>query len=184
MKYICLGYMEPDKFETMSESERNPLLDDIFDYADVLRNHGHFIGEEPLQSANTATTRSGLFVGRKAHWKEPRVGSSLCVTDFVSSRDHRVTEPEKNANQLDIEFETGRAAARWIRAMERFDPVELFLYSLTSAAALSAVLMGFLCMADFARQSASEASDPVSQKLTGSGDPSYGGHLLVKNRPN
>src|SRR5258708_9573130 len=56
MKYICLGYMEPDKFETMSESERNALLDDIFDCADVLRNHGHLIGEEPLQSANTATT--------------------------------------------------------------------------------------------------------------------------------
>src|SRR3984893_15684573 len=56
MKYICLGYMEPDKFETMSESELNPLLDDIFYYADVLRNHGHLIGEEPLQSANTATT--------------------------------------------------------------------------------------------------------------------------------
>src|SRR5260370_8972669 len=55
MKYICLGYLEPDKFETMSESERNALLDDIFYYSDVLRNHGHFIGEEPLQSANTAT---------------------------------------------------------------------------------------------------------------------------------
>jgi hypothetical protein len=184
MKYNCLGYMEPDKFETMSQSERNALSEDILNYDDVLRNHGHFIGEEPLQSANTATTRSGLFVGRKAHWKEPRVGSSLCVTDFVSRRDHRVTEPEKNANQLDIEFETGRAAARWIRAMERFDPVELFLYSLTSAAALSAVLVGFLCMADCARQSASETSDPVSQELTGSADPSYGGYLSVKNRPN
>jgi hypothetical protein len=23
MKYICLGYIEPNKFETMSESERN-----------------------------------------------------------------------------------------------------------------------------------------------------------------
>jgi hypothetical protein len=184
MKYTCLGYMEPDKFETMSESERNALLDDIFNYDDVLRNHGHFIGEEPLQTAKTATTGSGLFVGREAHWQEPRVGSSLCVTDFVSRRDRRVSEPEKDANQLDIEFETGRAPARWIRAIERFDPVELFLYSLTSAAALSAVLMGFLCMADFARESASEASNPVSQELTGSGDPSYGGHLLVKNRPN
>jgi hypothetical protein len=184
MKPICLGYLEPDKFETRSENERNPLLDDIFDCADVLRNHGHFIGEEPLQSANTATTRSGLFVGRNAHWKEPRVGSSLCVADFVSRHDRRVTEPEKNANQLGIEFETGRAAARRIRAIKRFDPVELLLYSLTSAAALSAALIGFLCMADFARQSASKASDPVSQELTGSGDPSYGGHLLVKNRPN
>jgi hypothetical protein len=110
MKHICLEYLQPDKFETMSESERNPRLDDIF----------------------------------AAHWKEPRVGFSLCVTDFVSTRDRRVTEPEENTNQLDIE--TGRAAARWIRATERFDPVELFLYSLTSAAALSAVLMGFLCI--------------------------------------
>src|ERR1700730_9119765 len=56
MKYICLGYMEPDKFETMSESERNALLDDIFNYDDALRRHGHYIGEEPLQSAKTATT--------------------------------------------------------------------------------------------------------------------------------
>jgi hypothetical protein len=159
MKHICLGYMEPDKLETMSESERNSRLDDIFDYAD----HGHFIGEEPLQTTNTATTRSGISVGRKAHWKEPRVGSSLCVTDFVSRRDLGVAEPEKNANQLDIE--PGRAAARWIRAKERLSPVEFFLYSLTSAAALSAVLMGFFCMADFARQSASKASDPVSQEL-------------------
>ena len=56
MKYICLGYLEPDKFETMSESKNNALLDDIFYYSDVLRNHGHLIGEEPLQSAKTATT--------------------------------------------------------------------------------------------------------------------------------
>ena len=56
MKYICLGYLEPDKFETMSESKNNALLDDIFYYSDVLRNHGHLIGEEALQSANTATT--------------------------------------------------------------------------------------------------------------------------------
>src|SRR3984893_18356635 len=104
MKYICLGYTEPDKFETMSESERNPRLDDIFDYADVLRNHGHFIGEEPLQSANTATTRSGLFVGRNAHWKEPRVGSSLCVTDFVSRGDCRVTELGRKRKKFVMEF--------------------------------------------------------------------------------
>src|ERR1700736_3056983 len=56
MKYICLGYLEPDKFETMSESKNKALLDDIFYYSDVLRNHGHLIGEEPLQSAKTATT--------------------------------------------------------------------------------------------------------------------------------
>ena len=48
--------MEADKLETMSESERNAMLDDCFNYDDVLRNHGHFVGGEALQSANTATT--------------------------------------------------------------------------------------------------------------------------------
>jgi hypothetical protein len=56
MKYICLGYLEPDKFETMSDSKNNALLDDIFYHSDVLRSQGHLIGEEPLQSAKTATT--------------------------------------------------------------------------------------------------------------------------------
>jgi hypothetical protein len=101
MKSICLGYLEPDKFETITESKRNVIF-------------------------------------------EPRVGSSLCVADFLSKRDRRVTEPEKNANQLDIEFETARPTTGRVYAMERFDPVELFLYSLTSAAAFSVLLIGFL----------------------------------------
>ena len=56
MKYICLGYIEPNKFETMSESERNAMLDECFTYDDMLRKNGHFAGGEALQSANTATT--------------------------------------------------------------------------------------------------------------------------------
>jgi hypothetical protein len=30
MTYICLGYIEPGKFENMSESERNTMLDECF----------------------------------------------------------------------------------------------------------------------------------------------------------
>ncbi len=56
MKYICLGYIEPNKFETMSESERNTMLDECFTYDDVLRENGHFAGGEALQGPNTATT--------------------------------------------------------------------------------------------------------------------------------
>jgi hypothetical protein len=56
MKYICLGYIEPNKFESMSESERNAMLDECFAYDDVLRQNGHFAGGEALQSTNTATT--------------------------------------------------------------------------------------------------------------------------------
>jgi hypothetical protein len=56
MKYICLGYMDEKKWETMSESERNTLMDECFAYDDVLRKNGHFVGGEALQSARNATT--------------------------------------------------------------------------------------------------------------------------------
>jgi len=68
MKYICLGYLEPGKFENMSESQRNTVLDECFSYNDELRENGHLLAEEPLQPANTAVT-----VG----WKDGKVA----VTD-------------------------------------------------------------------------------------------------------
>jgi hypothetical protein len=58
MKYICLGYLEPGKFENMSETERNAVLDECFSYNDELRKNGHLIAEEPLQPPNTAVTVS------------------------------------------------------------------------------------------------------------------------------
>ena len=58
MKYICLGYLEPGKFENMSESERNTMLDECFSYNDELRKNGHLVVEEPLQPPNTAVTVS------------------------------------------------------------------------------------------------------------------------------
>src|SRR5271168_4560402 len=56
MKYICLGYLEPGKFENMPESERNTVFDECFSYTDELRKNGHLVAEEPLQPANTAVT--------------------------------------------------------------------------------------------------------------------------------
>jgi hypothetical protein len=56
MKYICLGYMEEKTWETMSEGERNAMMDECLDYDDVLRENGHFVGGEALQSARNATT--------------------------------------------------------------------------------------------------------------------------------
>src|SRR5262245_14656208 len=68
MKYICLGYIEPGKFENMSEGERNAMLDECFSYNDELRENGHLVAEEPLQPANTAVT---------VYWKNGKVA----VTD-------------------------------------------------------------------------------------------------------
>ena len=56
MKYICLGYMDPKKWESMSESEINAFVDGCFDYDDVLRKNGHFAGGEALQPPQNAST--------------------------------------------------------------------------------------------------------------------------------
>ncbi|HEX2775147.1 MAG TPA: YciI family protein [Candidatus Acidoferrales bacterium] len=56
MKYVCLGYLEPGKFENMSESERNTTLDECFSYNDELRKNGHLVAEEALQPASSVVT--------------------------------------------------------------------------------------------------------------------------------
>lgn len=68
MKYICLGYIEPNKFESLSDSERNAMVDECFTYDDVLRKNGHFAGGEALQNAASAVT---------LRWKDGKVA----VTD-------------------------------------------------------------------------------------------------------
>ena len=49
MKDVCLGYRKPGKFENMSESKRNTLLDECFSYNHDLRTNGVLAAEEPLQ---------------------------------------------------------------------------------------------------------------------------------------
>jgi hypothetical protein len=56
MKYICLGYMDENKWSAMSESERNVFMDECFAYDDELRRNGHFAGGEALQSPRNAAT--------------------------------------------------------------------------------------------------------------------------------
>ena len=68
MKYVCLGYIEPDKFPNMSEAERNAMIDECFTYDDTLRAKGHFAGGEALQPPQTAAT---------LRWEDGRVS----VTD-------------------------------------------------------------------------------------------------------
>ncbi|MDB6078008.1 MAG: dehydrogenase [Akkermansiaceae bacterium] len=56
MKYICLGYIAPEKFENLSETELNAMMDECFSYDDELRQHGHFAGGEALQPPQSAAT--------------------------------------------------------------------------------------------------------------------------------
>lgn len=68
MKYICLGYIEPGKWESMTESERNTMADECFTYDDMLRKNGHFAGGEALQGPQNAVT---------LRWN----GSKVSITD-------------------------------------------------------------------------------------------------------
>ena len=68
VKYICLAYIQPGKFESMTENERHAMLDECFDYDDQLRANGHFAAGEALEPANAAMT---------LYWKNGKVA----VTD-------------------------------------------------------------------------------------------------------
>ncbi len=56
MKYICLGYIDPNTLASASEDEANAMMDSCFAYDEELRANGHFKGGEALQPPNTAMT--------------------------------------------------------------------------------------------------------------------------------
>ena len=56
MKFVCLGYIEEGKFESIPEAERNAAIDECFAYDDELRKGGHFAGGEALQGPRSGAT--------------------------------------------------------------------------------------------------------------------------------
>jgi hypothetical protein len=56
MKFLCLSHIDEQKFDMMSESERETFIKDCFAYDDVLKKNGHFVRLEALQSAQSAKT--------------------------------------------------------------------------------------------------------------------------------
>jgi hypothetical protein len=67
MKYICLGYIEPGKFEGMTEDQRHAVLDECFEHSDHLRADGHIVSELALQPPETALT---------LYWKYGKVATT------------------------------------------------------------------------------------------------------------
>src|ERR1700728_2052807 len=67
MKYLCLGYLEPGKFEGMTEDERNSVFDECFAHNDHLRANGHLVAEMALQPPETAVT---------LYWKDGKVATT------------------------------------------------------------------------------------------------------------
>ena len=56
MKYICLGFMDETKWESMTENESNNFMDRCFEYDRELQKNGHILGGEGLQSSKNAAT--------------------------------------------------------------------------------------------------------------------------------
>jgi hypothetical protein len=56
MKFLCLSHIDEQKFDIMSESERETFLKECLAYDAVLRKNGHFVRLEALQSARNAKT--------------------------------------------------------------------------------------------------------------------------------
>jgi hypothetical protein len=56
MKYICLGYYDPNAFASTSKEDQEAMMDSCFAYDDQIRANGHFKGGEALQPPNTAMT--------------------------------------------------------------------------------------------------------------------------------
>jgi hypothetical protein len=57
MRFFCFGYAEEKKWEALSKSERDAMLEECFVYDDVLQKQGHWLdGGGALQSVRTART--------------------------------------------------------------------------------------------------------------------------------
>lgn len=68
MKFVCLGFYDEKAWGEIPLEQQNSFMDDCFAYDDVLREKGHVLGGEALQSVQSAAT---------LRWKDGKVS----VTD-------------------------------------------------------------------------------------------------------
>src|SRR5262245_2809380 len=57
MKFVCLGYADEKKWESMSESQREAMIEECLAYDEILQKDGHWAGSgEALQGSRAART--------------------------------------------------------------------------------------------------------------------------------
>ncbi len=56
MKFVCLGYFDEDRWNTLPKEEREGFMETCFAYDDELRKGNHFLGGEALGPASEAVT--------------------------------------------------------------------------------------------------------------------------------
>jgi hypothetical protein len=121
----------------------------------------------------TTTFRPLPLTDSEIYWKEPRVGSSLTIADFLPGRECQRGSASKPTDEAEIEAAIRRAAEERRRSVRLIDPLEHLAYSLLSAAALAALLLGILCSFDFAHHLPSPP--PERAVLTSSNAPTGDG---------
>lgn len=65
MKFVCLGYIDEQKYAQVSQEVGHKMMEECFAYDDVLRRGGHFAGGEALDTWRKSKTLS--FEGGKVH---------------------------------------------------------------------------------------------------------------------
>ena len=68
MKYMCLGYLDEDRWDALSKNEQEAAMQECLAYDEILKKNGHFVRGEALQSVRNAVT---------LQWR----GSKVSVTD-------------------------------------------------------------------------------------------------------
>lgn len=75
MKFVCLGYIDQQKYAAIPPDVGAKLMEECFAYDDVLRAGGHFLGGEALGWANDAITlriREGKVVATQGPFTETK----------------------------------------------------------------------------------------------------------------
>lgn len=53
MKYLCMAFEEEEKLNALTREQWSSLRQETLDYVEALRDKGHLIAAEPLQSASS-----------------------------------------------------------------------------------------------------------------------------------
>ena len=75
MRFICLGYIDPNAFTANPQAEVDAMMDACFEYDDTLRANGHFtqgIALQPPQTARTLRYADGRIVATDGPFAETK----------------------------------------------------------------------------------------------------------------
>ncbi len=56
MKYLCLIYEDETVWQKMPKAEADKMYGEYFEFTEGIRKSGHYLGGNPLQPTQTATT--------------------------------------------------------------------------------------------------------------------------------